>query len=106
VSLQQVEDTMRLTAFAITALAVMLTGLLAPNRAEALTLPAPSGLATAIPETRMAEAVAWRCTNFWNGRWHRWARCFWVPRFVYRHYGRIGPRFHFGHRHHRHRYWR
>ena len=95
---------MRRTAFAIAALAMMSAGLLAPNRAEALTLPAPSGLATAIPETRMAETVAWRCSNFWNGRWHRWSRCFWVPRGVYGHYGRIGPRFHFGHRHFGHRH--
>ena len=97
---------MRRTALAIAALAALSAALLASGRAEARPLPAPAGLAAAIQDSRMAEAVAWRCTNFWNGRWHRWSRCFWVPRFVYGHYGRVGPRFRYGHRHHRHRGWR
>jgi hypothetical protein len=98
---------MRRTMFAIAALAALSAALLAPTRAEALTLPAASGLASAIPETRLTENVAWRCSNFWNGRWHRWSRCFWVPNFVYGHHGyhgRIGHRFFFGHRHFRHRH--
>ena len=97
---------MRRTLFAIVALATIAGGPLAPDRAEALSFPVAVGLPAAIPETAAAESIAWRCTNFWNGRAHRWSRCFWVPRSIYGHHGRLGSRLGYGRWHYRNRLWR
>jgi hypothetical protein len=113
---------MRHATLVFAAVAALAASPFLPNRAEALNLPAPARIAAAIAETSLAESVAWRCTRWWNGRWHHWARCAWVPRRpiyyghrayvgppIYRGHWRAGPRLYFGHRHlrhHRYRFWR
>jgi hypothetical protein len=59
---------------------------LAPNRAEAITLPAPAAMADAIGGP--AEAVAYVCRR-WCGRYGCTRRCWWTgPRYYYRPYYR------------------
>jgi hypothetical protein len=49
----------------------------------------PAGLRAAIEDTATVDKARFVCTNFWNGRWHRFEQCFWVP----------------GHHRHHHRNW-
>jgi hypothetical protein len=100
---------MRGMLFALAAAAVLSAGSFAASPALARTPAAPAGLADAIKATNTAQAVAWRCTHWWNGRWHRRSRCFWTagPRIYFGHRTYLGPRLFFGHRHfrhHRHRF--
>lgn len=78
--------------FAILAGAAML-----PQNAEAMTLPAPAGIAAAVEGNNLAQDVAyvcrrvWRCGPYGCG-WRR--ACYWT-----------GPRF-YGRPYWRHRHWR
>ncbi|MGH6771122.1 MAG: hypothetical protein ACRECO_19105 [Xanthobacteraceae bacterium] len=102
---------MRRMIFALAAIAALSAGLLVAGPAAARTPAAPAALADAITATSTTQNVAWRCTHWWNGRWHRHSRCFWAagPRIYFGHRAYLGPRLHFGHRHfrhHRHRFRR
>ncbi|HZP69606.1 MAG TPA: hypothetical protein VFB29_06635 [Pseudolabrys sp.] len=84
---------MRRTILATTAtLAILAAGCLAPNRADAMTVSMPAGIAKAIDGTNLAQDIAYVCRRVWRcGPWGcGWRRvCWWT-----------GPR------HHRYyRYW-
>ena len=76
--------------------AILAGAALMPQSAEAMTLPAPAGIAAAAQENTMAQDVAyvcrrvWRCGPYGCG-WRR--SCYWT-----------GPRYY--RRHWRHRHWR
>jgi hypothetical protein len=103
---------MRRTLFALAAIAMLSAGSLVASPATARTPAAPAALTDAIAATNITQNVAWRCTHWWNGRWHRHSRCFWAagPRiYFFGHRHHVRPRLHFGHRHfrhHRHRFHR
>jgi len=91
---------MRRTAILFSAtLAILAAGSLAPTRASAMTLPAPSALQATIDNSSMAQDVAyicrrvWRC-GYWGCGWRR--ACYWSgPRFYGpRYYGRHWHRWH------------
>jgi hypothetical protein len=64
---------MRKTVLAIAAsLAILTTGSLVANRAEALPLAAPAGLSAAIANTSITEDVAYVCRRRWHHRRHCW----------------------------------
>ncbi len=50
----------------------------APNRAEAMTLPAPSGLQLALAGNDLIEQAAYVCRR-WCGPRGCWRRCWWRP---------------------------
>jgi hypothetical protein len=70
---------MRRILLAIAAtMAILSAAALLPNRAEAMTLPAPAGIGAAIVDTSVTEEAAYVCRRVWNG--YRWTRaCFWRP---------------------------
>jgi hypothetical protein len=79
---------------AAAALAVIAAGSLAPNRAEAMTVSTPAGIAAAVNHDSLAQDVAyvcrrvWRCGPYGCG-WRR--ACWWTggPRYYGRpYYGR------------------
>lgn len=83
---------------------VLSMGSLAPNRADAMTIGAPAGLAVAAGQADLAQDVAyvcrraWRCGPYGCG----WRRvCGWTGPRYYGYYGRPG----WGHRHWHHRRW-
>lgn len=86
--------------------AIALALLLPAKPADAMTLPAPSGLATAAQGTNAVEQVRTVCRRYWNG--YRWrSRCWWVG--PGRYYGPgpyyYGPRRYYGPGY-RYRHWR
>ncbi|HVV61009.1 MAG TPA: hypothetical protein VHD14_04550 [Pseudolabrys sp.] len=84
-------------------------GALFTSRAEAMTLPAPSGLAAAVTESSMAEEVAYYCRRVWRcGYWGcGWRRvCSWAPGpYYYRGYYRPYPYYGYRYWGWRRRYW-
>lgn len=82
-------------AIALAAVALALPA--ASNRAEAMTMPVPAGIANAIHDVNMAEQVRYVCRRVcdWRGCWRR---CYYTAPayYVYRPYRR----------HWRHRHWR
>ncbi|HET9717622.1 MAG TPA: hypothetical protein VFP60_15690 [Pseudolabrys sp.] len=84
---------MRRTILAAAASLAILAGTsLAPNRAEAMTIAMPAGIAAAVDGTNLAQDIAYVCRRVWRcGPWGcGWRRhCWWT-----------GPR-----RHWRRRYW-
>jgi len=97
----EMEETMRRLILAgAAALALMAAGSLAPDRAEAMTLSTPAGIAAAVDSTSLAQNVAyvcrrvWRCGPYGCG-WRR--SCYWTG----------GPRYYGGsHYYGRPRYYR
>ncbi len=87
-----------LAAFA----ALILSAPLAAERAVAMTLPAPAGLANATAGVNLAEQVRYVCRRYCNRR-GCWRRCYYTrPHYVYPYY----PYYHRPYRRHRHwRYW-
>lgn len=84
------------TIFALAAGAIALTLMLPTPRSQAMTLPAPAGIAQATEGTSAVQEVRYVCRRYWNG--YRWrSRCWWV-----------GPRPHYYRpwRHHHRRYYR
>jgi hypothetical protein len=84
-----------------TAAVVVSAGSLVPNRAEAITLTAPAGVAAAIADTSTTDEVRTVCRRGYYGR----VRCHWVPgpRFYGPRYwgprrSYYGPRRHWGYR--------
>jgi hypothetical protein len=87
------ETPMRIpTMMSLAAGALAVALLLPAPRAEAMTLPLPSGIAEAAQDLDAVDQVRTVCRRYWNG--YRWrTRCYWVPdRRPYRRY--------------RHRYYR
>jgi hypothetical protein len=83
-------------------LAILVAGSLAPNRAEAMTVSTPAGIAAAVDAAGLAQDVAyvcrrvWRCGPYGCG-WRR--ACWWSgPRYC-------GPRRYYRHRYYRYRHW-
>jgi hypothetical protein len=83
-------------------LAILVAGSLAPNRAEAMTVSTPAGIAAAVDAAGLAQDVAyvcrrvWRCGPYGCG-WRR--ACWWSgPRYY-------GPRRYYRHRYYRYRHW-
>ena len=58
----------KLILTAAAAVTVLATGALTTQRAEAFTLPAPSGLAAIANELSLTEDVRLVCQRVWNGR--------------------------------------
>jgi hypothetical protein len=82
---------------AATAAAILSTGALIANRADAMALAAPAGLNAAIEESAAVEKTAYVCRGVWRfGRVHR--TCWWQgPRFYRPH--AFAPRSRWGSRH-------
>jgi hypothetical protein len=90
---------MRRTILAAAATAAVLAGAaLMPQTAEAMTVPPPAGIATAVEGNTIVQDVAyvcrrvWRCGPYGCG-WRRacyWTgpRRYWGPRYYHRHYWR------------------
>jgi hypothetical protein len=83
-------------------LAILVAGSLAPNRAEAMAVSTPAGIAAAVDAAGLAQDVAyvcrrvWRCGPYGCG-WRR--ACWWSgPRYY-------GPRRYYRHRYYRYRHW-
>jgi len=85
---------MRKTLLAVAAAATLCAaGALTADRAEAMTLPLPAGIATAIGQTSSVDQARYVCRSHWNG--FRWVRhCFWRPGPYWGgpYYNRWGPR--------------
>lgn len=80
------------------ALTLMAAGSLAPDRAEAMTIPAPAGIQAAIDHTSLAQDVAYRCRRVWRCGPYG---CGWRRVCV-----RSGPYYgYYGRPYHRHRYY-
>jgi hypothetical protein len=90
---------MRKTILGAAVFALLALAPFALKPAQAMTLPAPSGLASALGEVSIAEDVAcrrvWRCGRYGCG----WRRVCWgPPRGFYRPYGYRSHRYGYGHR--------
>ncbi len=83
----------KLILTAAAALTVLATGALTTQRADAFTLPAPSGLAAVASDMSLTEDVRLICSRQWNGR-RNVTRCVETrPRRMYRPYrSNRGPR--------------
>jgi hypothetical protein len=94
----------RIVLAAAATLALLVAGSFAPNRAEAMTIPTPSGLMAAIDGTNLTENIAyvcrrvWRCGPYGCG-WRR--ACWWTGGGPYYYGG--GP--YYGRPYYRRRYW-
>jgi len=98
----------RIILAAAAALAVMAVGSFAPDRAEAMTVSTPAGIAAAVDHNSLAQDVAyvcrrvWRCGPYGCG-WRR--ACYYTggPGYYGRgYYGRPG---YYGRRYYRRHYW-
>ncbi|HVX92390.1 MAG TPA: hypothetical protein VG985_04125 [Xanthobacteraceae bacterium] len=101
---------MRKHLLAIAAVFTLLgAGSLAPGRAEAMPLAAPSAARQAIESTNLADRVAYVCRRFWGCGYYGcgWRRsCYWTPGY-YGYYGYYGPYRPWGyHRWHHWHHWR
>jgi len=83
-----VEDEMRRIVLTTAATLAILAAGSTTNRADAMTVPMPAGIATAIDGTNLAQDVAYVCRRVWRcGPWGcGWRRhCWWTdPRHRYR----------------------
>jgi hypothetical protein len=93
---------MRRIFVAIAAAAALLSLLsFAPNRAEAMTLPAPSALQTTLEGANMVEQAAYVCRRRCNRR-GCWRSCYWTAPAPY--YGYYRP-YYYGRPYYHRRWW-
>jgi hypothetical protein len=88
-------------------LAILAVGSFVPNRAKAMTVTTPAGLAAALDDTGLAQDVAYVCRRLWicgpYGGYCGWRRsCWWTGNGPY-YYGYGGPYSYYG-RPYRYRY--
>jgi len=81
------EITMRKLNLTIaTTVAILSAGALATS-ASAMT-PASAGLRAAVEDATVVDKVHTVCTHFWNGHWHPFEQCYWVPNHHHHHWRR------------------